>query len=87
MSRSATLAFVSPSVPKLLDEALALTEQERLDLAAELIASVEGPPDGGWDEAWQAELRRREQAAAARAEPAPEWSHVRARILAKLATR
>jgi hypothetical protein len=56
-------------------------------LASELIASVDGPPDSGWDEAWQAELIRREDAAAARAEPAPEWSMVRARILAKLATR
>ena len=73
--------------PKLLDEALALSEDERLALAAELIASVDGPPDSGWDEAWQAELERRERAAAARAEPAPEWSLVRARILAKLAAR
>jgi hypothetical protein len=70
---------------KLLDQALTLAENERLDLAAELIASVDGPPDGGWDEAWQAELERREQAAVARSEPAPEWSLVRARILAKLA--
>jgi putative addiction module component (TIGR02574 family) len=78
---------VSPSVPKLLDQALALPEDDRLDLASELIASVDGPADSGWDEAWQAELRRREDAARARAEPAPEWSAVRARILSKLATR
>lgn len=82
----ATIEGVSPA-PKLLDEALALSEDERLALASELIASVDGPPDAGWDEAWQAELLRREQAAAARAEPAPEWSIVRARILAKLAAR
>jgi putative addiction module component (TIGR02574 family) len=75
------------SAPKLLDQALALSEDERLALASELIASVDGPPDAGWDEAWQAELARREAAAAARSEPAPEWSAVRARILAKLATR
>jgi putative addiction module component (TIGR02574 family) len=72
---------------KLLDQALALSENERLDLAAELIASVDGPPDGGWDQAWQAELERRERAAAERSEPAPEWALVRGRILAKLATR
>jgi len=64
---------------------MALAENERLDLAAELIASVDGPPDSDWDETWQAELERREQAAAARSESAPEWSLVRARILAKLA--
>jgi len=75
------------TAPKLLDQALALPEDERLTLASELIASVDGPPDAGWDETWQAELIRREEAAAARAEPAPEWAAVRARILAKLATR
>jgi putative addiction module component (TIGR02574 family) len=75
------------TAPKILDQALALSEEERLTLASELIASVDGPPDSGWDEAWQAELIRREEAAAARAEPAPEWSAVRARILSKLATR
>jgi hypothetical protein len=63
---------VSSSAPKLLDQALALSEDERLTLASGLIASVDGPPDGGWDEAWQSELVQREQAAAARAEPAPE---------------
>lgn len=78
---------MSSSAPKLLDQALALSEEERLALASELIASVDGPADAGWDEAWQAELLRREHAAAARAEPAPEWSTVRARILAKLGTR
>ncbi|MBK9036587.1 MAG: addiction module protein [Myxococcales bacterium] len=75
------------TAPKLLDQALALSEDERLTLASELIASVDGPADSGWDEAWQAELVRREAAAAARTEPAPEWSAVRARILAKLATQ
>lgn len=75
------------TAPKLLEQALALSEDERLELASELIASVDGPPDADWDAAWQAELVRREQAAAERSEPAPEWSTVRARILAKLATR
>jgi hypothetical protein len=75
------------TTPKLLDQALALPEDERLAIASGLIASVDGPPDSGWDDAWQAELVKREEAAAAREEPAPEWSVVRARILAKLATR
>ncbi len=75
------------TAPKILDQALALSEEERLTIASELIASVDGPQDSRWDEAWQAELSRREEAAAARAEPAPEWSAVRARILAKLSPR
>jgi len=67
-----------------LDEALALSEDERLDVACELIASVDGPPDADWETAWLAELARRSKAAAARGEPAPEWADVRARILHRL---
>ncbi|MBX3275627.1 MAG: addiction module protein [Sandaracinaceae bacterium] len=70
----------------LLDEVLSLPEEDRVKLASEVLASLDGPPDADWDEAWLAELERREQAAAARGAPAPEWSEVRARILARLAT-
>ena len=44
---------------KIADDALALPEQDRLALAAELIDSVEGPEDAEWSEAWSAELDRR----------------------------
>jgi len=70
---------------KLLDDVLLLPEDERLELAAEIIASVDGPPDPGWTEAWLAELDRRVQAARERSEPPPEWSEVQARILRRLA--
>lgn len=83
-ARGSCYALPVSTAPKLLDQALALSEDERLALASELIASVDGPPDAGWDEAWQAELIRREQATAARAEAAPEWGAVRARILANI---
>jgi putative addiction module component (TIGR02574 family) len=69
----------------LLSQALALPEVDRLDLATELIASVDGPADANWDAAWLAELDRRAQAAKERGLPAREWTEVRARILAKLA--
>lgn len=65
---------------KLLDDILALPEDERLDIAAEILASVAGPPDDDWEDAWLAELERRSRAAAARETPAPEWAEVRARI-------
>jgi len=68
----------------LLAEALKLPDQERLDLASELIASVDGPPDADWEVAWLAELDRREKAASERGEPLAEWREVRARILKKL---
>ena len=71
---------------EILDRALALPEEERLDVATELIASVDGPPDADWDASWLAELDRRAQAARERGEPASEWTEVRARILARLGT-
>lgn len=71
---------------KLLDEVLSLPEEDRVKIASEVLASLDGPPDGDWNEAWLAELERREQAAAARGTTAPEWSEVRARILARLGT-
>ena len=68
----------------LLAQALALPEQERLDLATELIASVDGPPDADWEVTWLAELDRRVQAARETGRPAADWADVRSRILAKL---
>lgn len=72
------------SARKLLQEVLALPEDERLELASEIIASVDGSPDADWEAAWLAELDRRADAAKARGETASEWSDVRARILKRL---
>ena len=69
---------------ELLAQALALPEDERLDLATELIASVDGPPDADWEATWLAELDRRVQAARDSGQPAAEWADVRSRILTKL---
>ena len=72
-------------------EALNLGEADRLRLAAELIDSVEGPADPGWERAWSAELDRRAAAADARelrGEPRGiAWSEVRAGVLKRLAER
>lgn len=72
-------------------EALNLDEADRLRLAAELIDSVEGPADPGWERAWSEEINRRTAAAdarEARGEPRGlEWSEVRSRILRRLADR
>ena len=72
-------------------DALNLDESDRLRLAAELIDSVEGPADPGWERAWSEEINRRTAAADARescGEPRGlEWSEVRSRILHRLADR
>ena len=75
---------MTDAAKKLLEAANALPEDERLALAAELIASVDGPPDGDWESAWLAELDRRVEASRDRGEPATEWSEVRARVLSQL---
>lgn len=78
---------MTKAATKILTEALALTPEERMDLAAELLASVDGPADPDWEEAWQAELDRRAAASDASNTPPAEWSEVRARVLGKLASR
>jgi len=78
---------VTKAANKVLTEALALSPEERLDLAAELLASVDGPADPDWEPAWQAELDRRAAASDASSAPPAEWSEVRARVLGKLASR
>jgi putative addiction module component (TIGR02574 family) len=75
---------VTDAAKKLLEAASALPEDERLELASELIASVDGPPDGDWESAWVAELDCRVEAARDKGAPAPEWSEVRARVLSQL---
>jgi putative addiction module component (TIGR02574 family) len=75
---------MSRATRKILSDALALPEDERLKLATELIASVDGPPDADWEEAWQAEVERRIVEAEQRGTPAADWVDVRARILSQL---
>jgi putative addiction module component (TIGR02574 family) len=72
------------SARKLLQDVLALPEDERLELASEIIASVDGPHDGDWEDTWLAELDRRAAAAKTRGGAASEWTEVRARILRRL---
>jgi putative addiction module component (TIGR02574 family) len=78
---------VTKASAKILSEALALTPDERMELAAELLASVDGPANPDWEQAWQVELDRRAASADASNNPAPEWSEVRARVLSKLGPR
>lgn len=79
-----TLVGVTNSARKLLHGVLGLSEEDRVRIATELLASLDGPPDADWDEAWAAELESRQRAAEERGVVAPEWGEVRARILARL---
>jgi putative addiction module component (TIGR02574 family) len=64
----------------MLAEALLLDAESRAALAAELLASLDGPEDGDAEAAWNAEIERRVaqiEAGAARLEP---WEDVKRRI-------
>jgi putative addiction module component (TIGR02574 family) len=78
------LKVMTGSTHRLLQDVLALSEDERLELASEIIASVDGPRDADWDSAWLAELDRRVESADARGEVGADWTEVRARILSRL---
>ena len=70
-----------------IQAALALSPGQRLDLATELIDSVEGPVDPEWEDAWKQELDDRMRAADARTERGTPWSKARKRILDRLPER
>ena len=65
---------------RLLNEALGLDEAERALLAAELIASLDGPADSDVESAWAREIERR--AADIDEDPSAfrDWSDVKRRI-------
>lgn len=65
---------------KLLDEALTLTTDERANLAAELIASLDGRPDEGAGQAWAAEIERRARRAISGETAGEDWDEAVAKI-------
>ena len=68
---------------KLLAEALGLPEVERVHLAAELLASVDGPEELT-DSAWLAELQRRAERIRRGGAQGRPWDEVRRDLLADL---
>ncbi|MCA9676508.1 MAG: addiction module protein [Kofleriaceae bacterium] len=69
---------------KLLDEALALPEGERADLAARLLASLADEPADELDPRWVAELERRAREAHADPSGGTPWEELRDGLLADL---
>lgn len=49
----------SPTLERVRSEALDLPESERAELAQNLVASLDGPPEADVDKAWDAEILRR----------------------------
>lgn len=63
-----------------LADALRLDDDARAELAAELVASLDGPADPDAESAWDAEIERRIAAIEAGTVPLEPWDHVRRRI-------
>ena len=71
---------MSKTTNNLLNNALRLTTAERAELAAELLASLDGEPEDDVEAAWAAEIQRRvERLKSGQAKGRP-WSEVRERL-------
>ena len=68
---------MSKTGQKVLDEALQLGLSERAELAAELLASLDGEPDADVEAAWAAEVERRAARARSGEDPGRPWPEVR----------
>lgn len=63
-----------------LADALRLDDDARAELAAELLASLDGPADPDAEQAWDAEIERRIEAIEAGHIALESWDEVRRRI-------
>ena len=69
---------------ELLEAALALPLDERAKLAREIIASLDGPPDAGAQEAWALEIARRARALEDGSVETVSWAEAEKRITERL---
>lgn len=63
-----------------LADALRLDDDARANLAAELLASLDGPADPEAEPAWDAEIARRIEAIESGSMPLEPWDSVRRRV-------
>ena len=75
---------MSNHAQRILEDALGLPEEERIGIANDLLESVEGASDPGWEEAWAVEIEARLQRYRDGVDKGVPWSEVRARISKRL---
>jgi hypothetical protein len=68
---------MSKTGQKVLDEALQLDLAERAEVAAELLASLDGEPDEDVEAAWAAEIERRAERARSGEDGGKTWAEAR----------
>ena len=69
---------------KLLEDALKLDLPERAELAAELLASLDGAPDEDAEQAWAAEIEQRLARARSGEDSGRPWSQVHQEVRERL---
>lgn len=82
-----SLDTVSKTSQKVLEEALRLGLPERAELAAELLASLDGERDEDVEAAWAAEIERRAARARSGEDAGRPWAEVRDRVRDGLSKR
>ena len=75
---------MSPRTNDLLRSALLLPLDERAQLAAELLASMDGEPEADVESAWANEVERRAHRALSEDSAAVDWADVRAEALRRI---
>ena len=71
---------MSKPAPSVFADALRLDPESRAELAAELLASLDGPADPDAEAAWEAEIERRIDAIEAGTIRLEPWNQVKQRI-------
>lgn len=71
---------MAPATKRILKDALELSVEERAEIAAELLASLEGEPDPDVEAAWAREIETRAERALRPDWKGEDWSVVRERL-------
>jgi putative addiction module component (TIGR02574 family) len=74
---------MSRNSEEILKQAMALSAEERAELADQLLGSIE-PEDEGVEAAWDAEIQRRVEELKAGSVSTVPWAEVRAALAAKI---
>ena len=72
---------MSKTAEQLLRDALRLGLADRAELAAELLASLDGAPEGDVEAAWAIEIESRAARARSGEDSGSPWAEVRERLL------
>ena len=71
---------MTKGVESVLADALRLEPEARAELAAEILASLDGPADADAEAAWNIEIERRIEAIEAGQSPLEPWEQLKRRV-------